>query len=195
MSSETKKKTKPKAPKKKVSRRFKINENGLNDREQIFIDEYILNGGKGREAALKAGYAEGSAYQRSYIIMARPAVEKYYKKQINKTMQIDELMAGLTSMARGEETEECVVMIRDSLGNTTPKIIEKRVAPKDRNNAYFQIAKFHSVLKENVEIRADEKTSAIHVAILEGFKGRNITIDKQTSVEEKKAPTSVKKDE
>ncbi len=49
----------------------------LTDRQKKFCREYVLNGGNGTKAAIKAGYKESSAYSTASEILKYPEVKKY----------------------------------------------------------------------------------------------------------------------
>ena len=46
----------------------------LSLKQERFIDEYLANGGRAKDAAVVAGYAEGSAKQRGYELLRNPQV-------------------------------------------------------------------------------------------------------------------------
>lgn len=46
----------------------------LTMKQTRFIDEYLANGGRAKDAAVMAGYSESSAKQRGYELLRRPEV-------------------------------------------------------------------------------------------------------------------------
>jgi len=77
-------------------------------RQERFIDEYLANGGRAKDAALEAGYAEGSAKQRGYELLRRPevaAVIAARESERREGLDIDsaELVAALWRFAKGAE--------------------------------------------------------------------------------------------
>ena len=46
------------------------------DRERLFVEAYVANGGVGSEAARAAGYSEKNARRRAFILLRRPNVVK-----------------------------------------------------------------------------------------------------------------------
>ena len=55
--------------------RAKQNEYGLTDQQERFIQEYVLNGGNGTQAAIVAGYPKSSAHSRAYDNLKLPKVQ------------------------------------------------------------------------------------------------------------------------
>lgn len=73
-----------------------------------FIDEYLANGGRAKDAAMMAGYSEGSAKQRGYELLRRPevaAVIASRETERREGLEIDstELVAALWRFAKGAE--------------------------------------------------------------------------------------------
>ena len=52
----------------------KKDQGGLTETQRQFVSEYILNGGNGNQAAIAAGYAAESAYQRAHELLKKPHV-------------------------------------------------------------------------------------------------------------------------
>lgn len=51
----------------------------LTERQKKFCKEYVLNGGNGTKAAIKAGYKESSAYSTANEILKYPEVKAYLR--------------------------------------------------------------------------------------------------------------------
>lgn len=81
---------------------------GLTIKQRHFIDAYLANGGRAKDAAVEAGYAEGSAKQRGYELLRRPevaAVIASRETERREGLDIDsaELVAALWRFAKGAE--------------------------------------------------------------------------------------------
>lgn len=81
----------------------------LTVKQQKFADEYIISG-NATQAALKAGYAKGSAQQTGSENLLKPVVKNYIDAQLKKlhAEKVDsqeQIMEFLSSVRRGEVTE------------------------------------------------------------------------------------------
>ncbi len=57
----------------------------LTDMQAAFAREYAANGGRGTDAALKAGYSKESAGQRAYELRQIPAVQEAINRELRKS--------------------------------------------------------------------------------------------------------------
>ena len=78
---------------------------GLTHKEREFALEYIKNGGKTEEAALKAGYAPSTAKSKCYQIINKPEVKAFMRETINaaladERMEVNEILARAARIAR-----------------------------------------------------------------------------------------------
>lgn len=85
---------------------------GLNQRQKLFADEYIISG-VAYNAALKAGYSEKYAKARSHILLENVGIKAYIEDRLKelekkKIAKQDEVMQVFTSILRQELTEEVV---------------------------------------------------------------------------------------
>ena len=55
----------------------------LKESKQLFIDEYVSNGGNGRQAAIRAGYSERSAGGTAYRLLQEPEVKAELERRRN----------------------------------------------------------------------------------------------------------------
>jgi phage terminase small subunit len=58
-------------------------ENGLTEKESIFIAEYLINGFNGSQAALKAGYSEQSCRQIATENLSKPHIREHIKEYLD----------------------------------------------------------------------------------------------------------------
>ena len=58
--------------------------NGFTARQDRFIDCYILNGGKQRQAAIDAGYSESAADTRAHELLKREDVQNAINNRVNR---------------------------------------------------------------------------------------------------------------
>src|SRR5215469_6070332 len=74
----------------------------LTYRERIFINEYIKNGGNGKEAAIAAGYGAARADQSAYQVLHRIQVHQQIQERISESdVCANEVIGTLASFMRG----------------------------------------------------------------------------------------------
>ena len=92
-------------------------------KQQRFIDEYIISG-NATQAAIKAGYSKKTANRIATENLSKPVIKTAIDKrnaeiQSEKTMDMQEVMERLASIARGETTEETVTNKGDVIETAT----------------------------------------------------------------------------
>lgn len=105
----------------------------LNTREQLFAKEYIINSGNAYQAALKAGYKKKTAktaYEWLLETLPNPTAKRHlpYKPELaaeiqaeldriksEKTADATEVLEFLTSIMRGEKTEQTLRLVGDGV--------------------------------------------------------------------------------
>ena len=123
----------------------------LTPKQQAFADYYIELG-NATQAAIKAGYSRNTAKETGYENLTKPHIKEYIDKRMNelsdkRIMGMQEALELLTSIARGEMTEEVVISFMDSYEK-----VEKAPDIKERLKAIEQILK-RFVINENDELR------------------------------------------
>lgn len=116
----------------------------LTPKQQAFADYYIESG-NATESALKANYSKNTASEMGYENLRKPHIKKYIDKKMEeiaskRIMGATEALELLTSIARGEITEEVVV----STFEGTEKV-SKIPDIKDRQRAAEELLKRHNV--------------------------------------------------
>lgn len=92
-------------------------------KQQRFVDEYIISG-NATQAAIKAGYSKKTANRIATENLSKPVIKTAIDKrnaeiQSEKTMEMQEVMELLASIARGETTEETVTNKGDVIETAT----------------------------------------------------------------------------
>lgn len=92
-------------------------------KHQRFVDEYIISG-NATQAAIKAGYSKKTANRIATENLSKPVIKTAIDKrnaeiQSEKTMDMQEVMELLASIARGETTEETVTNKGDVIETAT----------------------------------------------------------------------------
>ena len=131
----------------------------ITERQRRFID-YYLELGNQVQAAIKAGYSERYARDQAFKILEMPAVKEYYEDRLQeieskRVANIKEVMEYLTSVMRGEETEEMIVVEGCGNGYSEARKINKSIGAKDRLKAAELIGKRYMMFTDKVELNAD----------------------------------------
>lgn len=134
--------------------------------EQIFATEYIANKGNAYQAAIKAGYKERTAqnaYEWLIETLANPTSKRHlpYKPELaaeiktemerihtEKTANAQEVVEYLTSVMRGEHTEQILRLI----GEGVQTIDNIEVSEKERLKAAEILAKVWGIVNNNVNV-------------------------------------------
>lgn len=85
---------------------------GLNQRQKLFADEYLISG-IAYNAALKAGYSENYAKTRAHKLLENTRIKAYIDERMKelekqKIAKQDEVMQVFTAILRQELTEEVI---------------------------------------------------------------------------------------
>ena len=145
----------------------------LNDRQRIFVDEYIKLG-NAYQAALNAGYKKASAKDASKWI--NPEIlknpneneRKKFKPEVRKAIDDrmaekeaaliadqDEVLKYLTSVLRGETQSEIVVVEGTGEGCSEARAMQKAPDEKERLKAAELLGKRYGLYTEKVEADVD----------------------------------------
>ena len=133
----------------------------LSKKEEKFVIEYVRTG-NATQSAINAGYSERSARQtacrmltKDYILKAIDELVKEMNSE--KIADAEEVMMLLTEIARGETTEENVVV--DKAGNVS--IVETRVKEKERVKALELLGKRYKLYTDKVEASVDGQVQVV----------------------------------
>ena len=125
---------------------------------QIFADEYIISL-NATQSYLKA-YPEASyatANVEGCKLLVKPSIKAYIdeqmaKKQDDRIMKQDEILRLLTSIARGEQTEQTL----KGEGNGFQILVDKDISAKDRLKALELLGKRYGTFTENVNVNVSK---------------------------------------
>ena len=89
----------------------------MTPRQRKFCDEYLISG-NATDAAIKAGYSPKTAKQTGSENLAKPDLKAYIETELEKLhsakiADAEEVMKYLTSVMRGEHTEEIPILCGD----------------------------------------------------------------------------------
>lgn len=124
------------------------NDSNLTLKQKRFADEYIITA-NATQAAIKAGYSKKTAYQTGAENLRKPQIKSYLDKRLKeieseKTASIKEVMEYLTSVMRGEQTEQ----VLKSAGDYQQEITDIDVSAKDRLKAADLLNKIHQARED-----------------------------------------------
>lgn len=107
----------------------------MTPRQRKFCDEYLISG-NATDAAIKAGYSPKTAKQTGSENLAKPDLKAYIETELEKLhsakiADAEEVMKYLTSVMRGEHTEEIPILCGDGCQELT----QKEVGAKERLKA------------------------------------------------------------
>lgn len=133
-----------------------INEDGLNPRQQAFVDAYCQCPNI-TQAAIKAGYAARSAKSTGSALMTNPNVQKAIATRMRELQDksiadTKEILAYMTSVMRGEQTDMVVMNIGKGNGITAAEKVNTKVAEKERLKAAEMLAKVNGLFRQELEI-------------------------------------------
>lgn len=120
----------------------------MNERQKRFTDEYIATG-NASEAARRAGYSKKTAYAIGERLLRNVEVReeidsKLAQLQSERTADVGEVLEHLTSVLRGQETENIVT--------PSGKKFEIPVKEFDRLKAADMLLRVHGAYKEKVDV-------------------------------------------
>ena len=121
-------------------------------KQKKFADEYIISG-NATEAAIKAGYSKKTASVIGTENLIKPNIKTYIDERLkelekDKIASQDEILSYLTSIMRGEQTEQ--TLIGSGAGNQ--KITNLEVSAKDRLKAAELLGKRYRMWTEKAEV-------------------------------------------
>ena len=138
---------------------------------EIFADEYIISL-NATQSYLKA-YPEASyatANVEGCKLLVKPSIKNYIdeqmaKKQDERIMKQDEILRLLTSIARGEQTEQTLQLC----GDGCQELVDKDISAKDRIKALELLGKRYGTFAENVNLNVSKSEKLAD--IMEQLKG------------------------
>lgn len=136
----------------------------LTIKQKKFIDEYIACG-NATEAAIKAGYSKNTARAIACENLTKPYIKSEIEKRLKKIedakiAKADEVLKFLTSVLRGEITEEEVVVERQG-DYSNARLITKQASIRDRLRSAEMLARRYALFTERIELTTPKSNEAI----------------------------------
>lgn len=128
----------------------------LTEKQKRFADEYIISG-NATQAAIKAGYSKKTARFVAAENLTKPNIKNYIDKRLEelkseRTADAQEVLEYLTSVMRGNETEEVLIGVGEGMQST----IQKEVGAKDRLKAAELLGKRFALFTDKTEVAVSE---------------------------------------
>lgn len=124
----------------------------MNAKQKRFCDEYLIDC-NATQAAIRAGYSEKTAYSVGQRMLKNVEVKSYIEQQLDlihneKTADAQEVLEYLTSVMRGEHTEQTLKLV----GEGVQVITDIDVAAKERLKAAELIGKRYGMFTDKVNL-------------------------------------------
>ena len=121
-------------------------------KQQRFADEYIISGNV-EQSALKAGYSKNYSRSQSHKMLANVGIKSYIDNRLKelesqKIASQEEVLSYLTSVMRGEQTEQTL----RGEGEGLQSLIDIDVGAKDRIKAAELLGKRHRLWTDKQEL-------------------------------------------
>lgn len=128
---------------------------GLTIKQKKFADEYIISG-NATEARIKAGYSKKTAYSMGSENLKKPELKSYIDERMTeiesqKIADQKEVMEYLTSVMRGNETQEQLITIGLGEGMSRAEAVEVAVPARERIKAAELLGKRYSMWTDKVD--------------------------------------------
>lgn len=135
----------------------------LNLKQQAFVDEYIKTG-TAYQSAIKAGYSEKYAKSSSHKLLENVGIKAEIDKRMEKLKKDsiadqDEILQYLTSVLRGEVTDQELIPIQVGRGEMEVEELEKRSDTNARTKAAELLGKRYMMWTDKQQI---ETTAMVH---------------------------------
>lgn len=124
----------------------------VTEKQKRFCDEYLkdLNA---KQAAVRAGYSPKTAKQIGQRMLTFVDLKSYIDEQLEllhnqKTADAQEILEYLTSVMRGEHTEQTLQLVGDGV----QKITDIDVSEKERMKAAEMLGKYHALWTERTQV-------------------------------------------
>lgn len=123
-------------------------------KQRKFAEEYLVDC-NGTKAAIRAGYSPKTANEQAAKLMSNPKIKSYITEKLDemsseKLADAQEVLEYLTSVMRGEHTEQTLQLVGDGVQIIT----DIDVSAKERLKAAELIGKRYGLFKETYEIES-----------------------------------------
>jgi len=144
----------------------------MNHRQRRFADEYLIDL-NAEQAAIRAGYSERYARGNAHKLVAKGCIKDYITEQLEKIhsekiADVVEVMIYLTSVMRGEQTEQTLRLI----GEGYQEITDINISAKERLKAAELIGKRYGMFTDKLNVEG-----SIPVVIVDDLEENDEDVD------------------
>lgn len=131
----------------------------LTEKQKIFCDEYIISL-NATQAAIKAGYAEKTAYAIGAENLKKPKIQSYISERMEQKESSliatqDEVLQYLTSVLRGESQTTDTLLVGIGDGYQEVQEVKKKPSEKDRLKAAELLGKRYGLYTDKISADVD----------------------------------------
>lgn len=124
----------------------------MTEKQKRFCDEYLIDL-NATQAAIRAGYSAKTAKAIGCENLTKPDIQAYIQEQLDriheqKTADAQEVIEYLTSVMRGEHTEQALQLVGDGV----QEICDIEVSAKDRLKAAELIGKRYGIFTDKTDL-------------------------------------------
>lgn len=124
----------------------------MNAKQRKFCDEYLIDL-NATQAAIRAGYSKKTARQVGQRLLTYVDISAYINEQLERihnerTADAQEVIEYLTSVMRGEHTEQALQLVGDGV----QEICDIEVSAKDRLKAAELIGKRYGIFTDKTDL-------------------------------------------
>lgn len=124
----------------------------MTEKQKRFCDEYLIDL-NATQAAIRAGYSAKTAKAIGCENLTKPDIQAYIQEQLDriheqKTADAQEVIEYLTSVMRGEHTEQALQLVGDGV----QEICDISVSAKDRLKAAELIGKRYGIFTDKTDL-------------------------------------------
>jgi phage terminase small subunit len=124
----------------------------VTEKQKRFCDEYLIDL-NATQAAIRAGYSAKTAKAIGCENLTKPDLQAYIQEQLDriheqKTADAQEVIEYLTSVMRGEHTEQALQLVGDGV----QEICDISVSAKDRLKAAELIGKRYGIFTDKTDL-------------------------------------------
>jgi len=134
----------------------------LTEKQRIFCIEYLkdLNGTRAYKVAYPHVKNDNTAAAAASRLLRNVKIKSYIDKKLKeiedkKIAKAEEVLKYLTSVMRGEETEEVVVVVGIGEGESRARVLKKQISAKERIKAAELLGKRYSLFTDKVDLEGN----------------------------------------
>ncbi|MGN8792785.1 terminase small subunit [Acidaminococcus fermentans] len=127
----------------------------LTEKQTKFVDYYIETGGNATEAARRAGYKKPNP--QGCENLAKPSVKSAIDARLaelksQRTADATEVLEYLTSVLRGQQEDETIVVEGVGDGCSRARRMNVKVATRDRNKAAELLGRVYGIYNDKLKL-------------------------------------------